>query len=238
MRKPNWRSRLWLAPVAVVALGLAACSGTETPGAGASASPSPATATPGSSPATAGSPSAVSPVTTSATPAVEPSHVCADTQDWTTGPKSVTRDPVQVALYNARVGRHDCYDRIVFDINGAAQVGYSVQYVSAVHADPSDKVVSLPGSAFLQVTVAAPVQGADGGGHQPWRSPPQLGDNLVPAGQLGGLSVLKGVKFAGSFENVTTVGLGVESRLAFTVNVWRDGAYTHVIVDVAHPPAR
>src|SRR5688572_5780038 len=50
------------------------------------------------------------------------------TREWTTTERSA---PIMStgALYLVRVGRHDCYDRVVFDINGPADVGYVVHYV-------------------------------------------------------------------------------------------------------------
>jgi hypothetical protein len=103
-----------------------------------------------------------------------------------------------------------------------------VRYVPLVYADPSDKPIHVAGGAALQVTIQAPDFRESG--HQPWRTPWQLGQRL--AGQQ---SVLKEVRFAGTFEHVTTFALGVGSERPFRVLVLPDSGshVTHVVVDVA-----
>lgn len=56
------------------------------------------------------------------------------------------------ALQAIRTGRHDTYDRLVFDFTG--KVGkVTVRYVPVVRADPSDLSVPLPSNAYLEVTI-------------------------------------------------------------------------------------
>jgi hypothetical protein len=54
-----------------------------------------------------------------------------------------------------RSGRHDGYDRVVFDVKGADPVGYHVRYVDSVHADGSGEPVPVAGDAALEVIVHA-----------------------------------------------------------------------------------
>ncbi|HEX6676892.1 MAG TPA: hypothetical protein VF486_17925 [Actinomycetes bacterium] len=148
---------------------------------------------------------------------------------WGTDPKGVDAPPISTEIYNVRSAGHDRYDRVVFDLNGLAnQLGYEVRYVPLVHADPSDKPIHVAGGAALQVTIQAPDFRESG--HQPWRTPWQLGQRL--AGQQ---SVLKEVRFAGTFEHVTTFALGVGSERPFRVLVVPDSGshVTHLVVDVA-----
>jgi hypothetical protein len=49
-----------------------------------------------------------------------------------------------------RTGQHDCYDRLVLDIDGPP-AGYNVRYVDQVTADGSGFPVVVPGGARLQV---------------------------------------------------------------------------------------
>jgi hypothetical protein len=149
---------------------------------------------------------------------------------WGTGPKGVSAPPVSTEIYNVRSAAHDRYDRVVFDLNGVvARLGYAARYVPAVHADPSDRPIPVAGSAALQVTIQAPDFRESG--HQPGRTPWQLGQRLA-----GGQATLREVRFAGTFEHVTTFAVGVGSKRPFRVLVLPDSGnhLTHLVVDVAH----
>jgi hypothetical protein len=140
-------------------------------------------------------------------------------------------------LYLVRAGRHECYDRVVFDVNGVIDgpevVGYSVAYVSGeVTADPSDEPVPTAGPAALEVVVRAPIYGTSG--HQAWRPEARVGDNLVPPDQLRNWGTFTQAVFAGSFEGQTTIALGLAAKLPFRVGSFEQDGYTHVYVDVAH----
>ena len=136
--------------------------------------------------------------------------------------------PITDEIYNVRSAGHDAYDRVVFDLNGLGRPGYLVRYVPQVHADPSDQPIHVAGGAALQVTVQAP--DFSGSGHQPGRAPWQLGQRLA-----GGQTSLREVRFAGSFEHVTTFALGVSSKRPFRVLVLPDSGnhVTRLAVDVA-----
>ena len=137
-------------------------------------------------------------------------------------------------LYLVRAGQHACYDRVVFDINGPAPVGYAVRYVTQVISDPKGNPVPVTGGAVLQVVARAPIWGTDTQGHQPWRKPPTIGDDLVSPAQVRGWASLRGVKFAGSFEGQTTVAIGVRTRLPYRVLITGDSSYRHIVLDIAH----
>jgi len=149
-------------------------------------------------------------------------------QSWGTGPKQADALPITDEIYNVRSAGHDAYDRVVFDLNGLGRPGYLVRYVPQVHADPSDQPIHVAGGAALQVTVQAP--DFRGSGHQPGRAPWQLGQRLA-----GGQTSLREVRFAGSFEHVTTFALGVSSKRPFRVLVLPDSGnhVTRLAVDVA-----
>jgi hypothetical protein len=118
---------------------------------------------------------------------------------------------------------------VVFDLNGLGRVGYLVGYVPVVHADPSDRPVPVAGAGALQVTIGAPDFRESG--HQAWRTPWQLGQRLA-----GGGTTLREVRFAGTFEHVTTFTVGVSTRRPFRVLVLADNAnhITRLVVDIAH----
>ena len=62
-------------------------------------------------------------------------------------------------LTKARVGLHDCYDRVVFDFAGATggveARGFDVRYVDQVTQDGSGNPVPVQGDAFLQWSCTA-----------------------------------------------------------------------------------
>lgn len=160
---------------------------------------------------------------------------CSETPEWGTTGKTATPFSID-ALYLARVGRHDCYDRLVLDINGPAEVGYSVRYVPVVTADGSGKPIPVAGRAALQVVLHAPPLGLDNAGHQPGRTFADAGDHLYTTGQLTGWRSLRAVRFAGFFEGRSTLAVGVSDKLPFRVFTQLDAA-SHVrrlVVDVAH----
>lgn len=230
MRKS--RTLASLAGAMLIVSGLAACTtGLPVPNLTASGSPS---VSPGTSvqPSGSVSASATAVPAPSATPAPEPSYTCAETQDWTTAQVPATGQPagspVAGPVIDVRVGRHACYDRIVFEVQATADLSYVVKYVDLVHADPSNTPVPVPGTAVLQVLILAPWNQA---------KPLPAGADVVAPAQFESLASLTGARFAGSFENHTTLAVGTSSKLAFRVTIWKTAGLNRVIIDVAHPPA-
>jgi hypothetical protein len=155
--------------------------------------------------------------------------VCVGAPSWGTGPKQVLAAPISAEIYQVRAATHQACDRLVFDLNGLGHLGYLVRYVPAVSADPSGRPIRVAGGAVLQVTIQAPDFRESG--HQPWRTPWQLGQRLT-----GGWSTLREVRFAGSFEHVTSFAVGVRTRRPFRVLVLPDPGnhLTRLVVDIAH----
>ena len=122
------------------------------------------------------------------------------------------------SLTGVRAGRHDCYDRLVIDHKGPA-TGYDVRYVSQVTQDGSGLPVAVAGGAKLQVVDRA------------------TRNTTAPAmPNVTGYTTFRQVKWAGSFEGQSTVGLGVRARLpfrVFTINETATGT-SRLVIDVAH----
>ena len=152
------------------------------------------------------------------------------TKGWTTAPKLAAPATLH-EVYNVRAGRHSCYDRVVFDINGPDRVGYTVRYVPVVRADGSGTPVRVAGGAALAVGLHAPDFGAASFGHQPGRTPWRSGQVLTSTPTWSGL---RQVKFAGGFEGYSAYAVGTREKLPFRVTTWTERGYTHVIVDIAH----
>ncbi|MEV1065711.1 hypothetical protein [Streptomyces sp. NPDC050263] len=131
-------------------------------------------------------------------------------------------------LTNVRTGRHDCYDRFVIDVPGAASaaLGYSVGYVDQLYQDGSGRPIAVGGGAVIEVRVNAPAYNPETGAST---YPGRVAQPL-PGVNLTGYSTFRDTRYAGSFEGVTQFGLGVRARLPFQVLVLPG----HVVVDVAH----
>lgn len=217
-----------LAPVvtAALAIALAACGQQGTPTA-----PTPSVGSSQPAAASAAAQAATPAGTSSAAPAGVAAAGCATR--WGTGAKSTGTRMSGAELYHVRAGRHTCYDRLVFDVNGTAPVDTTVRYVRVVLSDPAGRPVKVLGHAALQVVVRAPYLGAGSSGHQPYRKVPAVGARLVPTATLGSLAVVRDVRFAGTFEGISTVAVGVSGRLPFRVLVTSDHGVRHVVVDVA-----
>ncbi len=152
------------------------------------------------------------------------------TRGWGTGPKTLapmTQDEVD----NVRAGRHSCFDRVVFDINGPVRVAYTVRYVPAVLSDGVGTPIRVTGGAVLAVGVHAPDSGAASGGHQPTHKPWTCGQTLI---NTPGWQGVRQVRFAGEFEGYSQYAVGTRARLPFRVTTWTSSGYTHVIIDIAH----
>lgn len=126
-------------------------------------------------------------------------------------------------LTNVRAGRHACYDRLVLDIS-APLTAWSVEYVDQVIQDGSGLPVRVNGGARLQVVARVGVVPTDA--------------FFVGPGRLIDTSsyrTFRDVVWVGSFEGITSVGLGVRARLPFRVFVLEGpGDGSRLVIDVGH----
>ncbi|MEP7161532.1 MAG: hypothetical protein ABI746_10565 [Dermatophilaceae bacterium] len=227
-RAPRTRRARVLAVLACLPLALAACSGGsgDASATGSATSSAPAVTTSASSPpavtTSASGASSGSTATSSAT-----SSTC-DTSGFAT---SVPGDTAlsKLTVSGLRVGQQPCYDRLVIDLSGDASVkpGYQVRYVPTVLDEGAGNPVTLRGAAFLRVTVGAPAYDQTG-------QPTYIPSNRAEAADVTGFSSFKQVAWAGSFEGMSSFGVGVREELPFKVSVLTDDGLTRLVVDVAH----
>lgn len=125
-------------------------------------------------------------------------------------------------LVDVRAGQHECYDRLVFDAQGAGAdpIKYDVRYVDVLHQDPSDAVVPVKGGAILEISLFS--SRYDPATGQPYPA--------LPAVDVTGYRTFREFKVTGGSEGYTQAGLGVRARLPFRVFQTAD----HLVVDVAH----
>ena len=220
--------RRFLIGVAAVAVAmLAAACDASGPSAASGSSAAPTTTAPSAS----DSPTTTGPTTTGA----QPDDRCDEDGTWGTAEKSAEPSTAD-AFYLVRVGKHDCFDRIVMDVNGPADVGYLIKYVPVVSADGSGNPFPVAGKAALQVVLHAPAQGSDEAGHQPGKILGTAGDRLYPASRFSGWRSLREIRFAGSFEGYSTVAVGVRAKLPFRVFTQLDETdqVRRLIIDISH----
>jgi hypothetical protein len=113
-------------------------------------------------------------------------------------------------LDRVAVGRHEGYDRVVFQFRGEGLPGYRVEYVQPpLKEDGSGAPVTVAGNAFVVVRME-PASGFDltsGEGELVYKGPKRL-----PGG-----SVVKEVVRTGDFEAVLSWTVGLESKVPFRV---------------------
>ncbi|MET8154493.1 hypothetical protein ACIBSW_38065 [Actinoplanes sp. NPDC049668] len=132
-------------------------------------------------------------------------------------------------LLTVETGRHECWDRVVFEFNGAAQ-GYQVRYSATVPTDGEgvDLVPYTAGEEHLWVTLLAPAYDANNGSTIDARD----GDRVANVLRY---DTLRDVVFGGSFEGYTTFAVGVRARLPFRVTLLAGpGTHSRIVLDIAH----
>lgn len=141
---------------------------------------------------------------------------------WSTLEDSTDTQMVEGTIDMVRIGKHDCFDRIVVDVDTSEDVGFHAEYVPVVAHVGSGFPVNVTGEAVLQLVVDAPLA---------------MTPNGMPAFETTpNWDVLQEVRSAGSFEGITKLAIGVSSEVKFGVFHHTDSDdKSHVVVDLIHP---
>lgn len=141
-----------------------------------------------------------------------------------TAPKeSPGDDESALTVTDIRVGEHEGFDRVVYELGGEGSPGWQVEYVDSAVQDGSGRPIEVGGQAILQVRIQ--------GSAYPFESKvePYSGPDPVP-GIPGG--VISDVNGSLVFEGVTQSFIGVaEKGRPFAVSTLSDP--TRLVVDVA-----
>lgn len=141
---------------------------------------------------------------------------------WSTLKDSTDINLVEGTVDMVRIGQHDCFDRIVVDVDTEDMVGFHAEYVPVVAHVGSGFPVEVAGEAVLQLVVDAPLA---------------MTPNGMPSfTTTPNWDVLREIRSAGSFEGITKLAIGVSSKVKFGVYHHTDAdGKTHVVVDLIHP---
>lgn len=131
----------------------------------------------------------------------------------TTPVEGVANGSDTALLERVAVGRHEGYDRVVFQFRNALP-GYKVEYVQPpLKEDGSGNSVTIKGNAFLVVRME-PASGFDlstGEGVMIYKGPRRL------EGSAAGTSVVQELVRTGDFEAVLTWAIGLSDKVDFRV---------------------
>ena len=130
----------------------------------------------------------------------------------------------QVTVRDVRLGAHEGFDRVVFEVGGEGTPGWSVQYVDEPSDPGSGAAVEVAGDAVLQVELTGAGYPFDTGVEE-----------YAPAGPLtaAGTGAVTEVVFRSTYEGVTTAFIGTRDETPFRAYLLEDPV--RVVVEIAHP---
>jgi hypothetical protein len=129
-------------------------------------------------------------------------------------------------LTNVRTGRHACFDRIVFDVDGKPS-WFLVRYANVISTVGEGRPIPLRGGAKLEIILSVPSYNDTEETYEP--------ANYRELTNVTGYQTFRQVAFVDSWEGETTIGVGVRARLPFRVfTLAGPGTTSRIVVDVAH----
>ncbi|MGY1855367.1 AMIN-like domain-containing (lipo)protein [Modestobacter sp. SYSU DS0290] len=146
--------------------------------------------------------------------------------DVPSGTGAATGDPAGaegLTVTSVRVGDHEGFERVVFELAGSGTPGWQVEYVDAPTAQGSGAPVDVPGEAYLQVVLTGTSYPYETGAEELARGPVASGTGPV-----------EGVVYDATFEGRSVAWIGTSGRLPFRVSALSDPS--RLVVDVATAP--
>ncbi|MGY1772732.1 AMIN-like domain-containing (lipo)protein [Blastococcus sp. SYSU D00813] len=129
----------------------------------------------------------------------------------------------QVTVTDVRTGRHDGFDRVVFEVAGEGLPGWDVRYVDDPTSQGSGEPVEVAGEAVLMVTLTGVGYPFDTGV-----------DQFEPGGPVAGSgTAVTEVVLGATFEGTTEAFVGTTAESPFRVYLLEGP--TRVVVEVADP---
>ena len=214
------RSRAVLPGLLVLAVVLTACGGDGDDGTAAPSSSTPASSSAADGSGTDDGDSGEAPPDTPDDGGDTASPFPANTEP-DTGEASAD---AMVTVTDIRIGRHDGFDRVVFETDGTGTPGWDVRYVDAANSQGSGDDIQVDGGAILQVTINGVGLPADTGVEE-YSGPDRL--------TSGDAEVVSEVVFDSTFEGTTVAFVGVTEETPFRVYLLEGPA--RVVLEVADP---
>jgi hypothetical protein len=143
-----------------------------------------------------------------------PANAEPDTEEASTDARVTVRD--------IRIGRHDGFDRVVFEVDGTGTPGWDVRYVDAASSQGSGNPVEVAGDAVLQVTVTGAGYPYDTGIEE-YAGPDPLA--------VADTETVTEVHFDNTFEGTTVAFVGTAARTPFRVYLLQDPV--RIVLEVA-----
>lgn len=128
-----------------------------------------------------------------------------------------------VTVSDIRVGAHDGFDRVVFEVGGDGTPGWDVQYVDEATSQGMGDAVEVAGDAVLQVTLTGAGYPYDTGVEEYSAAAPLSAPNTAAVTE---------VVFDATYEGTTVAFVGTRARAPFRVYLLEGPA--RVVVEVSH----
>lgn len=165
--------------------------------------------------------------TASGTPTAAPTEAPADTKLPPFGQEAVESagdGDGQLLATTVRLGLHEDYDRVVFDLEGKGSPGYRVDYVDQAVQDGSGQIIDVAGDAILQVVIS--------GTRYPEENESYEGGPGTYT--LDAAEGVEEVRMSGTFEGLTQAFIGIDDEGSpFRVFTLSDPP--RLVVDIEHP---
>ena len=129
----------------------------------------------------------------------------------------------RLTVTGIRVGRHDGFDRVVFETDGTGAPGWRVEYVDAAQSQGSGADIDVEGDAVLQVTITGVGYPFDTGVEE-YPGPDRI------AADTG---VVTEVVWDSTFEGTSVAFVGVDEETPFRVQLLDNPA--RVVLEVVDP---
>ncbi|QGU04856.1 AMIN-like domain-containing (lipo)protein [Corynebacterium comes] len=137
--------------------------------------------------------------------------------------REVTGTGNPTLLENIRSGRHQGFDRVVFDLSDGEEPGWRVDYVDEAMQQASGLPVDVEGDALLHVVITNTTY------------PFELGiEDPFEPGTYPGAGVVNEVAYTGIFEGHTESYIGLDRELPYSVTLLSNP--TRLVIDVEHLP--
>jgi hypothetical protein len=127
-----------------------------------------------------------------------------------------------VSVTDIRIGRHEGFDRVVFEADGAGTPGWDVRYVDAASSQGSGAEIEVAGGAVLQVTITGVGLPTETGVEE-YGEPDRL--------SAGDTEMVTEVVWDRTFEGTSVAFVGVTEETPFRVYLLEDPA--RVVLEVA-----